>query len=519
LKAIAGGKDKHPKPKASQKINPVPKEPGTDTGSKDSKTTNRQSDTLLELVEATDWSFFYTELRDYYVAIPVRGHTETYLLDGEDFSIRLADLFYTETGRVVNKDTMKQIILILKAKALKECENPVKLHTRIAKYEDNFYYDMTNSEWQVIKISPEGWNINKSPLLFTRYRHQLPQVEPLPGGDVERLLKYIPLKGGRVLFLCWLISCFVPDIPHPVLVLYGEKGASKSTVSMFLKKIIDPSNLETLGPPRNERDLIISLQQHVFLPFDNISRIKDNLSDMFCRAVTGAGVQQRKLHTNADDTIFSFKRILSINGVNNAVTRSDLLDRSILIELERIPEENRREIVKLRAAFEEDRPSVMGGTFDALSKAMKIYPSVKLDNPPRMADFTCWGYAIAEALGLSGEDFLKEYEYNRGMQNIEAVNADPVATLVVAFLRDRKEWSGAATVLLNVLKSIAGENGIDTSRGAFPVHAHVLSRRLREVKSNLEAVGVVVDLGKRTSTAAIITLMKNDLFDSSVGIV
>lgn len=41
-----------------------------------------------------------------------------------------------------------------------------------------------------------------------------------------------------------------------------------------------------------------------------------------------------------------------------------------------------------------------------MSKAMKIYPDVKLDKMPRMADFAHWGYAIGEALGNLGQVFL-----------------------------------------------------------------------------------------------------------------
>ena len=51
------------------------------------------------------------------------------------------------------------------------------------------------------------------------------------------------------------------------------------------------------------------------------------------------------------------------------------------------------------AKFEADKPSILGGIFDVLVKAMNIYPTVSLQSFPRMADFAQWGYAIGEALG------------------------------------------------------------------------------------------------------------------------
>ena len=43
-----------------------------------------------------------------------------------------------------------------------------------------FYYDLTNSNWSAVKITPEGWSIeNNPPILFRRYSNQLPQVNPI----------------------------------------------------------------------------------------------------------------------------------------------------------------------------------------------------------------------------------------------------------------------------------------------------------------------------------------------------
>jgi len=73
-----------------------------------------------------------------------------------------------------------------------------------------------------------------------------------------------------------------------------------------------------------------------------------------------------------------------------------------LISLERIPEELRREEEELWPQFEEVLPTILGGAFDILSRAMAIQPAVHLATKPRMADFAVWGYAIAEAAGWGG---------------------------------------------------------------------------------------------------------------------
>jgi hypothetical protein len=284
----------------------------------------------------------------------------------------------------------------------------------------------------------------------------------------------------------------VPNIPHPAVILHGEKGAAKSTASELLKSLIDPSSLETLTLQSNQRTLAVNLLNHWFLPFDNVSFINDEVSDTLCRAITGGGIQQRKLNTNSEDVIFTFQRCIAINGIQNVAKRADLLDRSILIELLRIKDEKRKELTAIMANFEADRAEILGGIFDTLSKAMTIYPTVKLCNLPRMADFAIWGYAIGEALGEGmGQIFLDEYAANRQIQNEEAIAGDPVATLIVEFMRDKGYWSGKCSELYNKLLNIAFDHGISTSDKYYPKNAIVLAKKFSEIKSNLESIGLI----------------------------
>lgn len=293
--------------------------------------------------------------------------------------------------------------------------------------------------------------------------------------------------------MCWVVSCFVPNIPHTANIIHGEKGAAKSTVSTMLKSLIDPSALETLTLQNNQRTLAVNLQSHWLLPFDNVSFINEEVSDMLCRAITGGGIQQRKLHTNSEDVIFTFQRCIIINGINNVATRADLLDRSILTELVRISDGERKELSEIMCHFEADKAEILGGIFDTLAKAMNIYPMVKLQNLPRMADFARWGYAIGEALGGFGKQFLEEYAANRQIQNEEAITCDPVATLIVEFMRGRDYWSGLCAELYRKLSDIAPNHGISTSERNYPSDAIRLAKRFKQIKSNLEAVGLQIE--------------------------
>ena len=52
------------------------------------------------------------------------------------------------------------------------------------------------------------------------------------------------------------MSLFIPDIAKPILIIYGGKGAAKTTTFELIKNIIDPSIADTLSFPKETNDLI-----------------------------------------------------------------------------------------------------------------------------------------------------------------------------------------------------------------------------------------------------------------------
>ena len=469
---------------------------------------------LLSLVEDTKSTFFQTTLGEAYVSVPKDGHNELYPIKSAHCRDWLGSLYYYKEKQAVGNGAMIDVLSTLEAKAKfgnKENKEPVTLHNRVAKVNDSFWYDLTNATWQAVEITGKGWSVEQSPNLFMRYNHHIAQVTPERGGNVWDIFKYIPLNEEyQLLFLCWLITCYIPDIPHPLTVFYGEQGAAKTTTSEFIKSLIDPSQTETLRLENDMDSLLVNLQQDWFIPFDNVSKISVDVSDALCRSVTGAAVKKRKKYTDGEGYIFKFKRCISINGINNVVLRPDLLDRSLLFHIGRIPKEERKELSKIKEEFAQNKPRILGGIMDTLVKAKTIYPTVKLEQLPRMTDFTIWSYAIAEALGEGkGQQFLDEYEENRGHQNEEAIDADPIASLVLDFMDGRTEaWSGIVSGLHTELSKLALKQNINARSIKFFSQPNQLSRHMNSIKSNLEVAGIQYENHGHGRKGTIITLQK-----------
>jgi hypothetical protein len=217
------------------------------------------------------------------------------------------------------------------------------------------------------------------------------------------------------------------------------------------------------------------------------------VSDVLSRAVTGVGFGKRELYTDEGDVIFQLKRVIGLNGINVIATKADLLDRCILFELKRIPDTERREEKEFLAEFEQVKPKILGGFFDILSKAMGIYPTLRMKALPRMADFAHWGGSIAKALGYPVGDFVTAYRANIQNQNVEVLSSNPVATVLLSFMENRDNYEGTPAELLDELAQQAEQMKIKTTIKSWPGAPQVLTRRLNELKSNLRQGGIEVD--------------------------
>ncbi len=464
-----------------------------------------------------------------FARITAGEHLETWPLNSKSFKRWLRHQYFTRHGKAPGSDAVTNALGVLEGIAVFEGPEHA-LSVRIARHEEAIWYDLGDDQWRAVRIDASGWEVvDRPPPLFRRYAHQAPQVTPLPGGDLNRIFDFLNVHpASRTLLACWLIVAFVPDVPHPVPDFHGEKGAGKSVGQRVLRRLIDPSHVETLSFSGDVREVVQQLAHHYCPLYDNLDGLPPWLSDLLCRAVTGEGFSKRELYSDDDDVIYSYRRVILINGVNVIAQRSDLLDRSMLIELQRITPERRREEREFWAEFDAIRPHLIGAIFDALSRAMAVYDRIQLPALQRMADFTRWGAAAAEALGDGADAFVRAYAENLGVQTREAVEGDLVGSAVLALMDGRDdEWSGTPSELLSALEE-AGEatrlfrrnaNGKVDARG-WPGAPHILSRRLKQVMSNLADLGLTLASGRgddRTITIRRASQQGGESSDGSVG--
>ena len=460
----------------------VGEEPGDIGADIEMSSSSTQAEKILELVSGLE--LFHDEHGVAYTFIDFNA----VMLESKKFKQWLSHKFKKEAGKVPNKESLSQAVSAMVGDAIFEQEEK-KLYVRVADKDSAFYYDMGNGK--VVKTTTKGWELTEAPILFRRHKHQQIQVMPKKGGNPWRLFDFINISNENdheLLILVLIISYFIPDIAHPIFHLHGTQGSGKTTLFKITKIICDPSSAGVLISPTNRDQLIQVLSHHYVCLFDNMSYIKQDMSDILCMASTGGGCSKRELFSNDEDFIYHFKHCIGINGIAQLIYKPDLMDRSILLHLNRITPEKRKEEVALWSSFDKALPGILGGIFDAISTAMAIYPKVRIDGLPRMADFAKWGYAIAEALGVRGERFLKAYHHNISQQNEEVIQGSTLAQAVLSLIEDEPRFEGTVKEAFRKLKENAGN--FPTTDNSFPKAPNKLKNALEKIRPNLTNCGI-----------------------------
>lgn len=464
------------------------------------------TDRLIELGKQ-DAVFFHTPDDTCYAAIKLEtGGSAIYPVNEKSRQFRriLKHRYYRATGKAPAGEPLKAAIGVLESIATFEGAT-VELHNRVAWHDGNICYDLTNSNYEAIEVTPQGWDLMPhGHTLFRRYAHQIPQAKPIPGGNPWRLYDFMNIEDDdRILDMVYLIACLVPEIPHPISITTGEHGSAKTTACKMRKALVDPSDLEVLALPTNDDRMLQMLHHHWFAPFDNVTYLQRWQSDALCRACTGEGSAKRTLYTDGEDTIIKYKRCVGLNGINNAAMMPDLLDRAIFLNHEPIHKDRRIEERVLFRQFNEAKPEILGGMLDALSGALQIYPTIELEEKKRMADFAVWGSAIAEALGCGQEEFLNVYYENIDRINRTALEESPVGMALLTFMENIPEWNGTPSLLLRELDLTADGLYIDKKSNAWVKRPESLGKRLKLIMPNLREEGITVEMARSNSERTI----------------
>lgn len=179
-----------------------------------------------------------------------------------------------------------------------------------------------------------------------------------------------------------------------------------------------------------------------------------------------------------------------LSSIAEVITKNDLLDRAILINVPMIPNENRRYEKDFWEEFNKVSGLIFGGILNLLCETLRILPEVKLEGAPRMADFTKLGVAVEEALGMGPGLFLQAYEETRMHSIVQSLESSLVAGAIIRLMSKEAEWSGRPGELLAKLNEL----GQFLDKGEeWPKKPRGMTNALNDLEPDLLRAGIKIE--------------------------
>lgn len=204
----------------------------------------------------------------------------------------LRTLFYKESSLFLSG---KQIQTLKEYLEIHPVTDTTVYQTANRIYNDgNLYaYELERETGKCIVMTETEICIGKISHVFFRHSSDYKnQIEPEWKVDVQDIFplvhKHFNLKNEKQekLLILYLVTAFWGlRIAHPLLILTGEKGSSKSTTMRKLERLIDPKKSDLCGLPKGSDGLELRLSNTYFVTLDNLSNISRNVSDTIARGL------------------------------------------------------------------------------------------------------------------------------------------------------------------------------------------------------------------------------------------
>jgi hypothetical protein len=152
----------------------------------------------------------------------------------------------------------------------------------------------------------------------------------------------------------------------------------------------------------------------------------------------------------------------------------------------------RRDEAQFWREFSERQPRILGALLDAAVARLRNLPRVKLERPPRLADFALWVSACEQALGMQPGEAIAACRANSAEAQALALEASPLYAPLAELAREG--FTGTVAELHARLESMVSDATRRSVR--WPKAPNGLGNALRRIATNLRAAGVELQFSR-----------------------
>jgi len=164
----------------------------------------------------------------------------------------LRDIYYREEEQTIGAEPINRVVDTLEMLAGRNDVPKHEIFTRVAAVDEKVYYNLDSNA--IVEIREENVSIRKKSDKTVLFKDSHPQVHPnleSRGSELLKLMKRLVKAPNNSLLLLtiWLCTCYIHSINHPITILVGKQGSTKSSIVSLLCRLIDPTVAERIAKP------------------------------------------------------------------------------------------------------------------------------------------------------------------------------------------------------------------------------------------------------------------------------
>jgi ABC-type oligopeptide transport system ATPase subunit len=447
---------------------------------------------------------FHSKLPDSenYATVPSKtGVMTTHAISSREFKSWVTGEYYRDTGDGLTGEQMNSVLATIHAIAAHDSPELPVSDKRVAECNGRYYYYLADDAQTVIEYSAVGWSVCENSLVrFVYDKYKAPIPIPSKNGSIDKLWKLTRIKDteespDRLMIVSALVKGLVPGGSDLILAISGYAGSGKTTTAKFIRALIDPfTKGKVLSKlPENSDNIAIHAMKRRILAVDNVSHITSDQSDFLCTVVSldSGGTSKREHHTNSGEIIHDVQNLVILTSIGNVVTKPDLLERSIVIDLPILTPEDRESEAELGEIFDRHHGEILSGLLDITVAALHYRDNSPCPKFNRLTEFAHIGEGVEKKLKYPIGSIKKRFADNANIAHEIAIDSSPVgSTLRSWILSNEGVWTGTTSDLLNILKSHAKKSEL---AGSLPKTANSLGGELKKCESALAQCGILIE--------------------------
>ncbi len=316
----------------------------------------------------------------FYARVFLGDRHEIYRLDSAAFRKWLVEGCSNHQLKAPSEAVVRRVVNTLEITARKNRSIP-PVFLRVGGDGDGagstFFLDLGDTSGRVVKIRADGWSVvNRSGVHFRRPHGLLPLPVPSRDGSIELLRSYVNLTESHFRrAIVWLAAALLPCGPHPVLVIRGDEGSTRSTLARVLKLLIDPHVSPILTEHESPADLMSTCLDTWLPAYDDVSLMPTWLARTLSELVRSRSLASDTDRSGKELNTLLGDRPLILSGVENG---TDLFKQGRLcihLQLRPILFDDRRGEREFWSSFQADYPRILAGILDVLAEGLQLVQS------------------------------------------------------------------------------------------------------------------------------------------------